>query len=126
MIENKRKPYGIWKVGDTEIKLKLKSSNIVKLEDEFKTSLLNLLEVNNNLPSLSIMIKVVHEAATNFNHGLKLQDVYDLYDAYLDEGGSIMNFYSDVYMEIYRVSGFFTNSMINNMEENLANIDDLK
>ena len=42
-----------------------------------------------------------------------------MYDTYLSEGGSLISFFMDVFMPIYQVSGFFTESVESNMERQM-------
>lgn len=118
-MENTRKPFEIWEVGGEEYKLKLKTSTIVKLEEKYKTSMMNLLEVGDNIPPLNIMLTVTHGAMKDWNNGIKLEKVYDLFDQYCEEGGSQIDFYKNIYMGIFNVSGFFTPSMAKEMKTNI-------
>lgn len=118
MSENRRIPYATWKVGDEEYKLKLTTSAITKLEQEFKTNLLNIL-MSNSMPSLFIMLKVVHAAMQKFNHGIKEKEVQELFDQYLDDGGSQTEFLTDVILPTFQASGFFSVGMEEQMKDQL-------
>ena len=118
MEENKRIPYATWKVGDEEYKLKLTTSVIVKLEKELKTNLLNLVS-GNNIPALVLMLKVTHGAMLKYHLGIKLEDVENMFDTYVDEGGSQTTFMTDVFLPIYQASGFFSGSMAETMNEKI-------
>lgn len=124
MAENKRIPYALWKVGDEEYKLKLTTSAITKLEQEFKTNLMNIM-MSNSIPSLFIMLKIVHAAMQKFNHNIKEKDVQELFDRYLDEGGSQTEFLTDVILPVYQASGFFSEGMEEQMEEQLQEAKEL-
>lgn len=113
------KPFQIWEVNGEEYKLKLKTASIVKLEEKYKTSMMNLLAVNENIPPLNIMLQVTHSALKDWNNNIKLENVYDLFDKYCEEGGSQLDFYQNIYMGIFQVSGFFTPSLAQEMETNL-------
>ena len=39
-----------------------------------------------------------------------------MFDQYVREGGSQLNFYTEVYMQIFQVSGFFSVSLTNQMQ----------
>ena len=122
-MKNVRKPFEIWEVNGEEYKLKLKTSSIIALEEKFKTSLMSLLEVNGNITPLNIMLQITHSAMKDYNHSIKLKDVYDLFDEYCEEGGSQLGFYQDVFMGIYQVSGFFTPSMTMELQEGMNEIE---
>lgn len=112
----KRLPWATWTVGDVEYKLKLTTTAIVKLEEEFKTNLLNLM---GGMPPLRVMLKITHGAMQKFHHGMKEKDVSDLFDKYCDEGGSQTAFMTDVLLPIYQASGFFTEGMEEVMNDKL-------
>ena len=122
-MKNVRKPFEIWEVNGEEYKLKLKTSSIIALEEKFKASLMSLLEVNGNITPLNIMLQITHYAMKDYNHSIKLNDVYDLFDKYCEEGGSQLGFYQDVFMGIYQVSGFFTPSMTMELQEGMNEIE---
>ena len=122
-MKNVRKPFEIWEVNGEEYKLKLKTSSIIALEEKFKTSLMSLLEVNGNITPLNIMLQITHYAMKDYNHSIKLNDVYDLFDKYCEEGGSQLGFYQDVFMGIYQVSGFFTPSMTMELQKGMSEIE---
>ena len=118
-----RKPFEIWEVNGVEYKLKLKTSSIIALEEKFNTSLMNMLAVGDTIPPLNIMLQVTHYAIKDYNHSIKLNDVYDLFDKYCEEGGSQLDFYQKIYMGIYQVSGFFTPSMTIEMQKEMSEIE---
>lgn len=117
------KPFQIWEVNGEEYKLKLKTASIVKLEEKYKTSMMNLLAVNENIPPLNIMLTVTHTALKDWNSNIKLENVYDLFDKYCEEGGSQLDFYQNIYMGIFQVSGFFTPSIAQEMETNINQVE---
>ena len=122
-MKNVKKLFEIWEVNGEEYKLKLKTSSIIALEEKFKTSLMSLLEVNGNITPLNIMLQITHYAMKDYNHSIKLNDVYDLFDKYCEEGGSQLGFYQDVFMGIYQVSGFFTPSMTMELQKGMSEIE---
>lgn len=114
----KRRQFSIWTVGDRDIKLKLKTSAVVELENKYKQNLLSIMgEGEGGMPALVVMLDIVYAAAKDWNHGLKKNEVYDLYDQYLDEGGSMLKFYTNVFMDVFLVSGFFSEALAEQMTE---------
>lgn len=109
-------PYVIWKVKDEEYKLKLATSEIIALENRYKCNLLDLID---GTPSLSAMLDVTHKAMKKFNHGIKEKDVITIYDDYLEEGGSQVSFITDVFVPIFKVSGFFPKAVAESMDEKM-------
>lgn len=116
----KRKPFALWEVGGQSYKLKLKTSAIVELEGKYKTNLMNIMgSGQGGMPALSVMLDVAHAAMKDWNHGITKKDVMDIFNRYIDEGGSQLSFYMTVYMEIFTVSGFFSVTLSNQMGEAL-------
>lgn len=117
----KKRPYCIWTVGGRDYKLKLTTSGIVDLENKLGTNLLNVVTAteNGNIPPLKFMLLVTHKALQKFEHGIKEDDVVELFDKYCDEGGSQMSFMTDVFIPIYNVSGFFSKAQADKMEKNM-------
>lgn len=121
----KRKPFATWEVGGREIKMKLKTATIKQLEAKYKTNLMNVMgSGEGGMPALSVMLDIAFYAAKEWNHGLKQADMDDLFDRYQEEGGSQLKFYTSVYMEIFAVSGFFSESMADQMQETMAEVNE--
>ena len=81
--ERKRIPFAVWEVEGTEYKLKLSTSQIIKLEDKYKIT------------------------------------VCDMFDVYVEEGGSQVEFFTNVLMPVFSASGFFTPAQSTAMEKNI-------
>ena len=58
-------------------------------------------------------------ALKKFHHGITKDAVMAMFDQYIREGGSQLNFYTEVYMQIFQVSGFFSVSLTNQMQDAL-------
>lgn len=110
-------PWVIWKVKDKEYKLKLTTAEIIALENKYKRNLMDLI---NETPSLSVMLDITHKALKKFNHNIKEKDVIDLYDDYLEEEGSQVSFMTDVFVPIFKVSGFFPKAVAERMDEKMS------
>lgn len=119
----KRKPFAYWEVGGREYKLKLTTAVICQLEDKFKRNLLDILSMG--MPPLATMLTIAQAAMKNWEHGIKYEDVQKLFDRYCEEGGTQLSFMTDVLMEIYKVSGFFSESQQEKMDQKLEDAKDL-
>ncbi len=116
--KQKRKPFAIWEVGGESYKLKLRTPTIVELEKKYKTNLMNLMGAGNGgMPALSVMLDVTHAAMKDWQHGITKVSVNNLFEKYIEEGGSQLSFYMSVYMNIFSVSGFFSANLSNQMTE---------
>lgn len=110
----KRKPFCYWTVGGRDYRLKLKGQNIERLENKYKCNIMNLV---NDLPPLSVMLTIIQAAMQPWEHGVKYSDIVNLYDKYVEEGGSQVNLYKDVIIQTLAVSGFFTQKMAEELLE---------
>ncbi|MGN1146502.1 MAG: DUF6096 family protein [Acetatifactor sp.] len=103
--------FAYWRVSGEPYKLKLTTPKIADLERIYKCNLMSLMGDADRLPALTTMLQIVHAAMEPWSHGLKIKDVHELYDKYISEGGSMLQFYVDVFMKVYAVSGFFSAGM---------------
>lgn len=120
--QEKKQPFALWKVGDTEYKLKLTTQEIIRLENLFNANLLSVISSNtenNEMPPLKVMLLITHGAIKKYNHGIKEKDVIELFDKYEEEGGSQLSFMTDVFLPIFQVSGFFSQAQADTMNENI-------
>ena len=104
-------PYSIWKISDEkELKLRLSSHQATKVEEKIGMNLLKIFMPKAGeeftLPPLKVMLLLVHGALQQYEHGYSFEDVYDLYDEYVDNGGDQATFMTDVLMPLFEVSGF--------------------
>lgn len=122
--KSKRKPFAIWTVKGEDYRLKLKADMICKLEDKYRTNILNLV-TSEGIPPLSVMLTITQGALTAFHHGIKIGDVQTIYEDYLEEGGSQMALLTDVILPIMSVSGFFTESMSRDLLNKMKSMDEM-
>lgn len=104
-------PYATWKVSeDKELKLRLTSLQATKVEEKIGANLLKVFMPSEGeafaLPPLKVMLLLTHGALQRFEHGLSFEDVSDLYDDYVDNGGDQAAFMADVILPMLQVSGF--------------------
>lgn len=104
-------PYATWKVSeDKELKLRLTSLQATKVEEKIGANLLKVFMPAEGeafaLPPLKVMLLLTHGALQKFEHGLSFEDVSDLYDDYVDNGGDQATFMADVILPMLQVSGF--------------------
>ena len=103
-------------------KLKLTTSEIVSLESKLRVNLLTIISSadDGSLPPLKVMLLITHGAMKKFQHGIKEDDVIELFDKYCEEGGTQMTFMTDVFLPIYQVSGFFSQAQAETMDKRLV------
>lgn len=105
-----RKPYIIWTVKGEDYKLCLSTRQVCDIEEKLGVNLLKIFMPKPgeqfNLPALKVMLLIVQGALQKFHHGIKLDDVYDLFDDYVDEGYGQTELMTEVIMPLFEVSGF--------------------
>lgn len=116
-FKEKKKPFAYWSVGGKDYKLKLTTQQVCKLEEKFRCNLTTLIMQAGGIPQLGVMLTIIQAAMTPWHHGIKYKGVQALYDRYMDDGGTQMDLMMDVIMEIMLVSGFFTESQREDVEE---------
>lgn len=119
-----RKQFATWEVDGEEYNLKLKTSALCKLEEKLGTSVMNVIS-DGGMPSLTVVLTIVHYAMKDYNSNVKFKDVQNLFDKYIDEGGSQLEFFTGVVMDIFKVSGFFSEAQAEKMEENQLQAEEL-
>lgn len=104
-------PYATWKISeDKELKLRLTSLQATKVEEKIGANLLKVFMPAEGesfaLPPLKVMLLLTHGALQKYEHGISFEDVSDLYDDYVDNGGDQAAFMADVILPMLQVSGF--------------------
>ena len=93
-----------FKAGDKEYKLRLNTRNIVGLEKAIGCNPLGIFGEGDTVPTVTVMVQILHSALQQYQHNITLNDAYDVFDAWLDDGNSSVDFVK-VILEIYKASG---------------------
>jgi hypothetical protein len=97
--------YYEFSAGSKEYKLRLNTRNIVELEKKLGCNPLMIFGKDGDVvPTFSVMAVILHASLQTYHHGLKLDDAYDILDAYIEDGNTSIEFVK-VIMEIYKASG---------------------
>ena len=104
-------PYAVWQVSkDKELKLRLTSLQAMKIEEKIGMNLLKVFMPAEGesftLPPLKVMLLLTHGSLQKYEHGISFEDVSDLYDSYVDNGGDQAAFMADVVLPTLEASGF--------------------
>ena len=110
----KRPMFAYWEVGGNKDRLKRKTAGIQGIENKYKKTLMMFLDT---MPPLSLMLEIVHTAMQPWHKGVTIKHVQALYDKYTDDGGDHISFWKDIFIEVYKASGFFTQEMLQNLAE---------
>lgn len=99
------KPYEVLTVCGSEYHFKFTTANAVKLEAELKTDILSGLD---KLAEIGTLAKYYYYAAVSLNDSInKIDDVYQLFDDYITDGGSYEQL-QELVIEILLTSGILS------------------
>jgi hypothetical protein len=90
--------------GNKDYKLRLNTRNVVALERSLGCNPLSVFGDGETLPTITVMVTVLHASLQQLNHGVSLNDAFDIFDEYLADGHSATDFIN-VMLDIYKVSG---------------------
>lgn len=90
--------------GDKTYKLRISTRNTVALEKQLGCNPLAIFGNGDRLPTITEMVSILNVALQQLNHGITMNDAFDIFDAWLDDGHTATEFIP-VIIEIYRVSG---------------------
>lgn len=90
--------------GGKQYRLRLNTRNIVALEKQLGCNPLTIFGNGEVVPTVSAMVNVLFYSLQQYNHGIGLNEAYDIFDTYLADGNSMTDFIQ-VILEVYKVSG---------------------
>lgn len=118
----KRPPFITWDTGAEQYKLKLTASAIAKVEQRFKKNLLAVV-TDDGIPPVTTMLTIIQAAMLQYHHGMTFQRVQNAYDAYVESGGNQTKLLSETIMPLLGISGFFTDSQMEILTEEMKEAD---
>lgn len=92
-----------FEVGNKSYKLRLNTRNIVLLEKQLNCNPLNIFGAGDTIPTITTMVTILHASLQQYNHGITLNDAYDIFDEYLVDHNSTD--FITVIIDIYKASG---------------------
>ena len=95
--------------GNRNYKLRLTTRGVVALEKQLGCNPLMIFGNGDKVPTITTMVQVLNAALQPMNYGITLDDAYDIFDEYLNDGHIVTDFIA-VIVEIYKVSGLIKNS----------------
>lgn len=99
-----------------DYKLRLNTRQTVALEKQLGCNPVSIFGNGDTIPTVTQMVNILYCALVPLNHGISLNDAYDIFDAYLEEGHSATDFIP-VIINIYKVSGLIKNDDIKDETE---------
>lgn len=110
--------YYDFKAGNNEYKLRLNTRNIVALEKQLGCNPIMIFGADGEqIPTVSAMVVILHASLQAYNHGINLEKAYDIFDEYLNDGNTSIDFVK-VIMEIYKASGIVPKETDTDSEKN--------
>lgn len=90
--------------GDQNYKLRLTTRAVVTLEKQIGCNPLAIFGDGEDLPTITTMVSILHASLQAYEHGINMNDAFDIFDKWLEDGHAMTDFLS-VLIELYRVSG---------------------
>lgn len=89
-----------------EYKLRLSAQSFVELEKKLGASVLDALSFEDGKnPRISDFIYIFHSSLVKYQHNISLSDAYDIFDDFMDEGGTFDELLS-IILDTLSVLGF--------------------
>lgn len=96
--------YVDFSAGNKDYKLRLNTRNTILLEKQLGCNPLSIFGNGETIPTITVMVSILHASLQQYNHGISLNDAYDIFDEWLAEGNSSTDFIP-IILEIYKASG---------------------
>lgn len=96
--------------GNKDYKLRLNTRGVVALEKQLGCNPLAIFGTGDTIPTVTVMVAILHASLQQYNHGISLNDAYDIFDTWLEDGHSTVDFVNTI-LEIYKASGIVPNEL---------------
>lgn len=96
--------YVEFSAGNKDYKLRLNTRAVIALEKQLGCNPLAIFGDGSTMPTITTMVQVLHASMTQLNHGITLNDAYDIFDEYLADGHTMTDFLPTM-IDIYKASG---------------------
>lgn len=93
-------------IAGQELKCRLNTQNIINLEKKFGGKSVLRILMDEQIPGLDMVLSTLHASLQALEHGFSMQDVYELYDDYVEEGKTYTDLIPEL-LNVLEVSGFF-------------------
>ena len=90
--------------GDKDYRLKLSTGSTVSLEKQLGCNPVAIFGSGDTIPTITTMVRILHASLQSYEHGITLEDAYDIFDKWLEDGHVMTDFIS-VIIDIYKASG---------------------
>ena len=94
--------FAVINVGNESYKLKISASADIEAEKRLGFS---LTKAWMKLDSVNVQVTILWAALQRYNHGISFEQAMEIYDDFMDEGHG-QDELVDIFMEVYKCSGF--------------------
>lgn len=95
-------------VGDKVYKLRLSVRATIALEKQLGMNPISIFGNGDTIPTFTVMVQILHAALQQLQHNITLDNTYDIFEKWLDEGNTATDFLP-VIVDVYKVSGIIKN-----------------
>lgn len=95
--------------GNKDYKLRLNTRNTVALEKSLGCNPIAIFGTGDTIPTVTTMVTILYYSLQQLNHGITLEEAYNIFDRYLEDGNGATDFIT-VILDIYKVSGIIKES----------------
>ena len=96
--------YTEFNTNNKEYKLRLRTRDIIALEKQLGSNPISIFGKGDTIPSITTMVLILHAALQSYQHGITLDDAYDIFDTWIAEGHAMTDFLP-VIVDIFKTSG---------------------
>lgn len=96
--------YVDFSAGNKDYKLRLSIRSTVALEKQLGVNPLMIFGDGDTIPTITTMVNILHAALQQYNHGISLNDAYNIFEEWLNDGNTVVDFLP-IIIEVYKVSG---------------------
>ena len=90
--------------GDKAYKLRLNTRNIVALEKQLGCNPIAIFGDGDSIPPITALVQILHASLQQYEHSITLNDAYDIFDTWLEDGNTATEFLPIV-LDVFKVSG---------------------
>lgn len=103
--------YVDFKAGGKEYKLRLDTRSTITLEKQIGCNPLAIFGNGDEMPQITTLVQVLYCSLLPLNHGIGLENAYNIFDEYLADGNSATDFLS-VVIDVFKVSGLIKSDKV--------------
>lgn len=100
--------YVDFSANNRDYKLRLNTRSIVNLEKQLGCNPLSIFGDGDTIPTVTTMVQILYAALQPLEHGITLNDAYEIFDEYLADGHVMTDFLPTI-VEVYKTSGLIKN-----------------